>query len=387
MKIAVLTNGDIYNRKGFFNAVFERTKHLIDNSSHDIDVYLFAEYDSFWVRKLRGSNKVARPKRIIINGVRVNILWHPFSIIDHILKYKFHLRPIFESFYYKQYAKLFKEYDCLISHSMYCANIADRAKRMFNIPYTVTWHGSDIHTAPFTSDYLFKQTAQIIQNADTNIFVSKALCETSKLISTSGIKEVIYNGCSDKFYKYSINDRRRFRTLYGLSNERVIVFLGGLVDIKNVKSLPEIFKCILKNTPNVFFWIIGDGKLRVHLEDRLQGFPVKFWGDRDAEVIPQMLNCSDVLVLPSKNEGLPLVILEALKCGCKVVGSNVGGIPEVIGEDHCVDINASDFAARFAEKVIDALASDNDECRVPEMFDWTYSAKIECEVIDKILGV
>ena len=49
---------------------------------------------------------------------------------------------------------------------------------------------------------------------------------------------------------------------------------------------------------------------------------------------------ADVLILPSINEGLPLTVVEGLACGCNVVGSLVGGIPEVIGEDNCVDLNA-----------------------------------------------
>ncbi len=68
---------------------------------------------------------------------------------------------------------------------------------------------------------------------------------------------------------------------------------------------------------------------------------VRFWGNVPSEQMPAMMNCIDLLVLPSLNEGLPLVTVEALKCGAAVVGSDAGGIPEVIGHDCTVPLGPS----------------------------------------------
>ena len=75
--------------------------------------------------------------------------------------------------------------------------------------------------------------------------------------------------------------------------------------------------------------------------------------------MPALMNCVDILVLPSVNEGLPLVCAEALSCGANVVGSDVGGIAEVIGKDNVVPLGEG-FAPQFAKKVVAMLEARNE---------------------------
>ena len=95
---------------------------------------------------------------------------------------------------------------------------------------------------------------------------------------------------------------------------------------------------------------------------------------------------ADVLILPSISEGLPLTVVEGLACGCNVVGSLVGGIPEVIGEDNCVDLNDPQFVDKFADKVVAYLQAEPhiDQPLKPE-FDWNLTAKRELDVTKSLL--
>ena len=68
------------------------------------------------------------------------------------------------------------------------------------------------------------------------------------------------------------------------------------------------------------------------------------------------MNCIDLLVLPSLNEGLPLVCAEALRCGANVVGSDAGGIAEVIGADSVVPL-CDAFVDTLAEMALSYLAA------------------------------
>ena len=83
--------------------------------------------------------------------------------------------------------------------------------------------------------------------------------------------------------------------------------------------------------------IVGDGPVRANLENldaglregnAGEGSPVIFAGAR--QDIPRLLGAMDIFVLPSLNEALPIVILEAMAVGLPVVATRVGGVPEIV---------------------------------------------------------
>ena len=96
------------------------------------------------------------------------------------------------------------------------------------------------------------------------------------------------------------------------------------------------------------------------------------------------MNCIDVLILPSKNEGLPLVTVEALRCGTNVVGSNVGGIKEVIGKENVFDLN-DNFSEHISNRVIQMLNNKLDQDASDE-FVWENVIEKEFKICSKILG-
>lgn len=385
-KILILTEENIYDRKGSFNAFLGRTKHLKHICSDNIDILLLGTHEPFLVRKLRHTVKHEKPKTFEVDGITMNIHWSNFSLIDYILQVKLHRAPFFKPRNYSRLARTLKGYDLIIAHSNVCADIARQVKALYGTPYTVTWHGSDIHTAPFNNTSYFATAKAIIEDADMNIFVSKALMATSDRITTAGNKTVLYNGYDKRFHRYPDDRRKQLRESLGVADKRVVVFVGSFVAVKNILKIPAIFRAVHQQVHNVVFWMVGDGKYHDQVVQLTQGLPIKLWGNQLPERVPDFLNAADVLILPSVNEGLPLSVVEGLACGCNVVGSRVGGIPEVIGDDNCVPTDDPNFEEHIAEKIVKYLQSDTPISQpLPLDFDWDRSAQKELNLINSII--
>lgn len=385
-KIAVITTGSIFDRKGFFNAVQNRTKYLLKITDFDIDVYIICYYESWIIRKLRKTKKEKKINCTIIDGIRYNIIWRNFSMLNYLLTYKFHYKNISNINFIKKTAKRFKEYNFVIAHSLFCGQIAKASKEIYGIPYSVTWHGSDIHTLPFKNNYTFIKTKEIIEDANINLFVSKNLKKQSELITQKGKKDVLYNGCNNNFMIYGETTRASLKKQFNTEGKKVVTFMGNFLLVKNILEIPKIFKLIYEKEKNIVFWMIGDGKFKRKVEELIDKIPVVLWGNQPPDRIPLFLNCTDVLILPSLNEGLPLSVVEALKCGCHVVGSRVGGIPEILKIEDTIPLDSSSFSEDFTKRVLFYLKESSD-CKqsLSSIFDWNNTAIKEKMIIENII--
>lgn len=383
-KIAIFVTASIHNRKGLFNAFHNRVKHLCAISEYEIDPFIISSYVPPILNKLvGGGDELERPNSIIIDGVYYRIIWFRRSIIDYILVHYFNQRAIFERFSVWRFSSVFKHYDLIEAHTG--AGIAQQICRRYGVPYVLTWHGSDIHTEPFKSASIMKYTRFLIEHAKHNFFVSKALLDTSDRFAPKGQKSVIYNGRDERFIEYSITRKRELREMWGVANKKVVSFVGNMIEVKNIRIIPDILNSIIKLYPNSEFWMIGDGPLRYVLESASSYLPIKMWGNQPIEVMPDLMNSSDVLILPSKQEGLPLVTIEALCCGCAVVGSRVGGIPESVGLDSTIPLDSPTFVESFSQKVVDYLNGVCPKQKISDVFQWDSIAVMENEVLKSLL--
>ncbi|RIL04734.1 hypothetical protein DCC79_16495 [bacterium] len=156
-----------------------------------------------------------------------------------------------------------------------------------------------------------------------------------------------------------MGDAAASRSALGLPGDAaVITLIGRLTPQKGVEDLLDAARLVCDARPEARFLIAGHGPLREDLEARAAGLglngAVRFLGY--CADIPPLLAASDIVVLPSRAEGLPLVLLEALAAGRPVVASRVGGIPDVVRDNETgllVPPNAPD---RVADGLLDLLA-------------------------------
>ena len=377
LRVAVIFESSPFDRKGLFNAVHNRVKGLLGTGECWVDAYCIHSRDNALTRRLRHTSYVPQVETVSVDEVTYRMLWYRFSILDHLTLEKFGRRPLFFKRFMSLHVDYLKGYDYVIAHSFTGALFAYEAAQRFGTPYLVTWHGSDVHTHPWRVDVIREDTKKVMDAAKCNFFVSKALMAASERITSTACKEVLYNGVSEDFVKYDEETRLMSRERFGISaEEKVVAFAGNLVPVKNVLTLPHIFKAISEQyDAPLHFVIAGDGKLRKQLEALSSRNKVSYLGNVAAEDMPALMNCVDVLVLPSLNEGLPLVCAEALRCGANVVGSDVGGIAEVIGKDNVVPLG-DDFVPQIARKIV-AMLHDKPVQTVPEAISWAKTAARE----------
>lgn len=292
-------------------------------------------------------------------------------IIYRLNIYDYFTRLIDKDRYYKRLqTKFFRiientigisKFDLIHAHPTYPTGyIALLFKEKYGIPYVVTAHGSDIHTYPKANLEIRKSTLEILNHADKAIFVSKKLLDiAASVLGYKGNNSIVIpNGVDVR--KFIPMDKFKIREKLQLSTDyKYVGFIGNLIPIKNAQLLPEIFNLVKKSYNSVKFIVIGDGELYNYIQKKCQehNLEVIFTGRIPHDDIPIWLNTLDVLVLPSAEEGWGNVILEALACGVPTVGSNAGGIPEVIGSEEfgrVVELKEN-FVNIFANNVVELL--------------------------------
>ena len=128
-------------------------------------------------------------------------------------------------------------------------------------------------------------------------------------------------------------DAKHARSELGLApSDAVVGTVCGLRPEKDLKTALRALGMLAPQRPNLRFVVVGDGTERPSLErlaDEL-GVPTLFLGHRSNDEVPDLVAAMDVLVLPSRFEGMPLALLEWMAAGKAIVASRVGGIPSTV---------------------------------------------------------
>jgi glycosyltransferase involved in cell wall biosynthesis len=120
---------------------------------------------------------------------------------------------------------------------------------------------------------------------------------------------------------------------------KTVLFVGRLIAWKGISNLIKAIKIVQSKNCHVELIIIGEGPKRFELEKLANELSISsnthFYGNINREKLYQSYKSADVLVLPStivdgQTEGLGVVLLEAMASGTPVIGSNTGGIPDII---------------------------------------------------------
>ncbi|MDO5848311.1 MAG: glycosyltransferase family 4 protein [Methanobrevibacter sp.] len=305
-------------------------------------------------------------KKLVEEGHEVYVITYPHDDIKdidgiHVIGTKGINVPGIRGLTFKKNAKkalenLLKEEDIDIIHGHYLFPAGAAAVEVGNkhgIKTYVTAHGSDMFELYKKQKFMRKPLKKVLKNADKVFAVSNALKDEILNTGVEGIGDKVslhWNSVdTDKFKQ---DDGKRFLD----TDKPIVMFVGNLIKRKNVNVLLEAKKDAVSDYELV---VVGGGPLYNDLKKKVKNeniSGVTFTGPRtDVEdIIPGV----DLLVLPSFSESFGLVLIEALACGVPVIGSDVGGIKEIITENVGLLIDPND--PKTVSKAIEELLNNNE---------------------------
>ena len=159
---------------------------------------------------------------------------------------------------------------------------------------------------------------------------------TLKVLTADKIS-IIHSGVELNRYHTTTRKRQQKKEELGISPDALVVgFVGWLIPIKGVIYLVKAMAEVVQRYPNSLLLLVGQGdergeeeiKIREKVESLRLEDRVRFLGWRSD--VNEIMGCFDIFVLPSLNEGMGRVLVEAMAAGLPIVASRVGGIPDLV---------------------------------------------------------
>jgi glycosyltransferase involved in cell wall biosynthesis len=360
-------------RGGAETYVYNLAKRLLERG-HSVEVYC--------------ASNPKPPGMRIVEGIKVYGLEAPFWI------YAVPIAP-------KLFFKLMKaEADVIHANfpNPYNALIASMKALIHRTPSVLTWH-NDLPPVSNASKLLVSTHDNLLAPLYLRLF-DKIIATSNLYVKTSRILQrhrgkvlVVPNGVDCEKFNPTVKGDE-VKAHYGLEGFKIVLFVGALTKWHKYKGLDillKAFKHVRRNDARLL--IVGDGDLKGEYQRQCVSLgladKVVFAGNVPDKDLPKFYAASTMLVLPSKDrsEGFGLTILEANASGKPAIGSNVGGIPNVI--KHGVNgllvppCDEKALATSISTLLEDeTLAKEMGEAsrRVAEAHDWKRTA----EAVEKI---
>lgn len=283
--------------------------------------------------------------------------------------------------------KIHNSYDIVHAHWIIPQGII---QSFFSVPYIVTGHGGDVNS--LNSGIIRKLKIRALKNASHITTVSLSLEKKIKDLASVQNISILPMGCDTTLF----GKRWRVEQYFNQKDKKVILFVGRLVE---VKGIPYLIKAMENVDAKLI--IVGNGPMKKELESMSKplGEKIVFMGARNHDELRTIYASSDVFVAPSitandgAKEGFGLVLLEAMASGLPIIGSNSGGIRDIIcdgkngflvGEKNIKDLSDRINLLISDKKLYEEMSKSALE-RVKK-YDYSYIGEKYHEILEKCLN-
>lgn len=254
-----------------------------------------------------------------------------------------------------------KEYDLDVLHMHYAvphAVCGILAKQMSgkDVKIMTTLHGTDITVLGY--DHSLKNAIKFgIEQSDIVTSVSHSLAQqTYEIIDTNKEIVPIYNFVRENEFPTRHNEE--LKDCYGiLPEEKVLIHVSNFRRVKRIDTIIETFAKVHERIPSKLI-LLGDGPELLDMRQKARELNVEehvlFLGKQND--VSAFYQLSDLVLLLSEKESFGLTLLEAMRTGVLPIGTNAGGIKEVIKHEETgfiVNIGDSEQAAQYAIQLLE----------------------------------
>ncbi len=308
------------------------------------------------------------------------------AIQKYLIKHKLQFDVIYASFYTET------------------AYVGTFLKRLIDRPLVSIARGDDIHAWPKENPLLLKQIEQVFLSSDVLLANSRGLARDAENLVGDSSKftvGVVYNGIdTDKFHPISKSQKQELKEELGLPKDKKTL-LCVATPIK-LKGWLELLDTIANSGGCFSEWVLicvavnrdFPDKLDLHEEAKTRGIEDKVIviGQLNHEILVKFYQAVDAFVLPSYNEGLANVVLEAAATNLPMLITDVGGHKEVFENSNSTlicppkNVNALTNSLRQFLSDIVNLPGDTRDTVIARVGSYHYNAKQLINHFERAIG-
>jgi len=242
----------------------------------------------------------------------------------------------------------------------YCWQSAKLAKKLNKKLVAIVWENVLHHPSTYIPPYCFG-VRQVLQTTDLFIARSRRAREYLLSIGADAKKiKVVYKGIDLKVFRPKDTVLKRKRP--GFKGGKLkILYVGQLVKAKGVLELLVAFERLCSEFDNLELWLLGRSSgepLEKEVKRLARRLPIKLKTRVDYDQLPAIYQSADIYchlsqdwrylgLLPGGNDWFPYAVIEAMACSLPIVATNVGGIPEQLGQGGNILVKQKDVDSAY----------------------------------------